>query len=161
MSVKLLIVFVCAAVGTCCGFFIMRNYRRSCEYYKDLCDLVGELRRNISYRRDSAATVLSRFKTDSSLLNRNICEYLTFARSKSEAPDISKGFLPAAAFGDINAFFTTLGKNDGNSQLDELEMYDKKFTMLCEKATVKSSKYGTLAVKLGFLFGLAVGVLFL
>lgn len=161
MSLKLLTVFICAAVGTCCGFLIMKNYKRNCLYFKDLCDLIGELKRNISYRRDSAASILSRFETDSALLERNISEYLAFAHSKSDAPDISRGFLPSDVFGDINAFFTSLGKSDGKSQLDELEMYDKKFTALCDKATVKSNKYGTLSVKLGFLFGLAVGILFL
>ena len=72
MSVKLLIICICAAVGTLAGFLIMQSYRRSYRYLDGICSLINELKRNIAYRRDSVASILGEYKTDSSQLNSEL-----------------------------------------------------------------------------------------
>ena len=57
MSVKILIVFICTAVGTAAGYFVMCIYKRNFDYLDGVCKLLNELKRNISYRRDAAASV--------------------------------------------------------------------------------------------------------
>lgn len=161
MSVKLLIICICAAVGTLAGFLTMQSYRRSYRYLDGICSLINELKRNIAYRRDSVASILGEYKTDSSQLKKNIDEYIAYASSKDGSPNISRGSMSAAVYEKVSGLFRALGRSNGDGEISELERFGLEFTELRDKAAQKSEKYGPLAVKLGFLFGLGVGVLFL
>lgn len=161
MSIKIFIVFVCAAIGTGLGFVLSRAYRRKTVYYSSMCELVNELKRNISYRRDSVVSVMKNFKSGSDRLNSQISEYIGYVSTKDGELKLSRGFLPASAFAEINGFFSSLGFSDGESQARELDGYAKKFEAEYSAASEKSKKYGPLAIKLGFLFGLCLGILFM
>lgn len=159
MSAKIIVIFICAAVGTAAGYIIMRSYKRNFVYLDGVCKLIGELKRNIAYRKDSAATVLSGMTTDSALLKKNIDEYVAFTAGKDEKPNISRGFLAADAYGRVCELFSSIGRSDGSSQIDQLDMFGETFGNFRSIAEQKCKKYGAIAVKLGFLFGLGVGVL--
>lgn len=159
MSLKILIVFICAAIGTAAGFYVMKSYRRKYEYLSGICALVGELKRNIAYRRDGAASIVGGMTVDSAHLKKNIDEYVSYAVGKADKPTISRGFLSRDVYAKVCELFSSLGRTDGAAQIDELEMYEKTFDKLCSDAEQKSAKYGAVAVKLGFLFGLGVGIL--
>ncbi len=161
MSVKILILCVCAAVGTATGFLIMRSYKRSYAYLDGVCTLINDLKRNIAYRRDSVATILGEYSTDSPQLKKNIEEYIAYASSGKTEPEFSRGQLSKPVYDRMTKLFLSLGRSDGDGELSELERFGSEFSELRKKAAEKSDKYGTLAVKLGFLFGLGVGVLFL
>lgn len=159
MSTHILIVFICAAVGAFAGYTVMRTYKRNFVYLDGVCKIVDELKRNISYRRDSVATVLQNTKTDSSLLNKHIEKYIEFAHGKTDGPEIDKMFLPEETYRKSFEFFGTIGKADGNSQTDQLKMFGDAFGKMRGEAETKYLKFGAVAVKLGFLFGLGIGVL--
>ncbi len=161
MTQKILVICICAAIGTVTGYTVMRAYKRNLKFMESICAMIAELKRNISYRRDSAASILGGFTTDSAQLKKNIDEYLQYAAAKDGALTVSRGFLSAEAYGKVREFFGSLGGMDNAAQLGELDMYASAFAELRTKAAAKSEKYGALAVKLGFLFGLGVGVLFL
>lgn len=161
MSIRIVIMFICAAIGTAAGYAIMRTYRRNLAYLEDMCNLVNELKRNISYRKDSATAVLGAFGAESAQLKKNIEEYIKFASEKDGKLEISRGTLQKTTYASVCGFFSSLGLYDGAAQLGELEMYGSGFCDLKKAAAEKSEKYGPLAVKLGFLFGLCAGVLFL
>ena len=161
MSVKIFIVFLCAAVGTGLGFWLSRLYQRTSKYYLSVCELISELKRNIACRRDSVASVMKGFKSNSERLASQISEYIAFVSTKDGDLKLSRGFLSASAFSDVNGFFCSLGAMDQDSQANDLDMYYKKFEADYNAATEKSKKYGPLAIKLGFLFGLCLGILFL
>ena len=161
MSAKLIVVVLCAAIGTATGYMIMRSYRRNFEYLDGLCEVVNELKRNIAYRRDGTCGVLRGMTFKCSLLGKNVGEYVEFATGKQEKPNISRGFLPADIHASACEFFAGLGGGDGGSQLDVLNMYADKFGAMRSAAETKSTKYGGVAVKLGFLVGLGIGILVL
>lgn len=161
MTNKLFIIALCAAIGTAAGFFAMKTYKRRLAYMSGVCDMIGELKRNISYRKDSAARVLGAFTTTSAQLKKNIGEYIAYSESKSGTLDISRGFLSSGDHAKVRDLFGALGNSDGASQMDRLNGFSSEFGELKTKAAEKSEKYGALSVKLGFLFGLGVGVLFL
>lgn len=161
MNVKILIMCIYTAVGTLSGYLTMRSYKRSYVYLDGVCSLINELKRNIAYRRDSAASILQGFKTSSPLLKKHIEEYIAFAGSKDGEPSISRGTLPQSTYEKVKHLFFALGRSDGDGQISELELFGSEFTELRDKSANKSEKYGPLAVKLGFLFGLGVGILFL
>lgn len=161
MTNKLFIMAVCAAVGAAAGFIVMKTYKRRLAYLTGVCNMIGELKRNISYRKDSAASILGAFDTDSAQLKKNISEYIAYTEAKDGALDISRGFLSGDDHAKVKEFFGALGTSDGASQMDRLDAFSAMFTVLRDKAAEKSDKYGALSVKLGFLLGLGVGVLFL
>ncbi len=161
MTGKLFMLALCAAIGAATGVCIMKAYRRNRLYMESMCAMIGELKRNISYRKDSAASVLASFETSSVQLKKNISEYIAYTEAKDGALDISRGFLSAGDYAKVKELFGSLGRGDGAAQSAALESYSDMFTDLKIKAADKSDKYGALSVKLGFLFGLGVGVLFL
>lgn len=161
MTGKFFILAICAAVGSVTGFIIMKAYKRKHGYLVGVCDMIGELKRNISFRKDSAVSILGSFSTDSAQLNKNIKEYIEFAGAKDGELNISRGFLTASDHAKVRELFRSLGTSDGATQVDRLDEFSNVFNGLRDAAAVKSDKYGALSVKLGFLLGLGVGVLFL
>ncbi len=160
MSVKILTVFICAAVGTATGYAVLLRYKKIDRYFEGVCGVISELKKNLAYRRDAAVKVLSSVSADG-LLKKQIEEYGAFVQSKDSALEISRGFLPADAHAKVTALFGSLGCSDEKTQLGELDMNAETFGSLKRDAADKLKKLGPLAVKLGFLFGLGVGVLFL
>ncbi len=161
MSVKIFVIFICAAIGTAGGYSVMRAFKRNAAYLENVRAMIGALKRNISYRRDSVASVLGEYAAESPQLKKNIDEYIAYVGEKDGKLTLSRGFLSAQAYKRVCELFSSLGKSDGGTQIGELEMFEKSFDELCSLASEKYTKYGPLAVKLGFLFGLGVGVLFL
>lgn len=161
MSIKLLVIFVCAAVGTAAGYLVMRGFRRDLLYLDGVCSMIAELKRNIAYKREPAVDILAGFTSESPQLKKHIDEYIAAARTKDGDLALSRGTLSAATLLKVRELFISLGKVDGQAQVGELEMYAASFSDLRDKAKTKSDKFGPLAVKLGFLFGLMVGILFL
>ncbi|MDE6402068.1 MAG: stage III sporulation protein AB [Clostridiales bacterium] len=156
---KILIVFICVAVGTAAGYVVMCVYKRNFVYLDGVCKLLNELKHNIAYRRDAAASVLGAAIIDSPQLKKNVDEYIAFTAGKADKPIISRGFLSAETHAHVCEWLSSLGKSDGVTQIDELEMYGKKFGELRSVAEAKCKKQGAVAVKLGFLLGLGVGIL--
>ncbi len=159
MSVKIILIFACTAVGTAVGYIVMLTYKKNYAYLSGMCVIVDELMRNISYRCDSAASVIKGVDVNSAQLGKNVREYLDYAVGKLDAPQISKGFLSQPIYDKVREFFCSLGKSDGGTQISQLKMYAAEFGRLKSEAENKYTKYGSIAVKLGFLFGLGVGVL--
>lgn len=161
MTVKILAVCLCCAAGTAIGFYMMHSYKRGFVYYDSLVALLVELKQNISFRRDSVASVLGAYVCDSKPLKKNIDEYLAHISNKSGELAISRGFLTRDAHADVVKLFSRLGGFDGDTQSGDLDMFISRFTALRDKAKEKFDKYGALSVKLGFLIGLGIGILFL
>lgn len=161
MSVKIVIVALCAAIGTATGYLIMRSYKRNFEYLDGLTAAVNELKRNIAYRRDGTCGVLRGMTFKSALLCKNVAEYVEFAGGKREKPEISRGALPADIHAAACEFFAALAAGDGGAQTSTLDMYAEKFGAMRTVASEKCAKQGGVAVKLGFLVGLGIGILVL
>lgn len=159
MITKILILVVCAALGTVVGFGILREYKRKQRYLEEVCAMIRELKRNMDYRRDCAASVLKRFMPESSLLKDNIAQYLGFVESKDGELKISRGYLSKPVHDGMCELFLALGCSDGASEKRGLNDFSAVFEERAAAAKAKTEKFGALAVKLGFLFGLCIGIL--
>ena len=153
------LLFVCAAVGTFCGYLILLSYKRNYLYLDGVCVVISALKQNLAYKKDSVPTVLGGLNIGSTQLKKNIQEYISFASGQSANMEISRAFLPQDTFESVNELFDSIGGSDESTQGARLDALLLKFEKLREAAENKYKGFGGMAVKLGFLIGLAVGVL--
>lgn len=161
MSTKLFLIFLCVAVGTLCGYVVMLSYKKNYSYLDGVCGMIGALKQNLIYKKDSAPRVLGGLPVSSSQLKKNIDEYIDFTAGKSDKRIVSRGFLSKTAFDEVGELFGAIGGSDEGTQIAQLDGFTAKFENLRADAERKYKKYGAVAVKLGFLLGLGVGVLVL
>ena len=152
------LLFVCAAVGTFCGYLILLSYKRHYLYLDGMCAVISALKQNLSYKKDPVPTVLGGLNIDSAQLKKNIQEYISFASGQSTY-EVSRGFLPQDTFDGVKELFDSIGGSDEGTQQARLNAHLSRFEKLREAAEKKYKEIGGVAVKLGFLIGLAVGVL--
>lgn len=161
MSTRLFILFLSVAVGTFCGYMVLLSYKRNYSYLGGVCDMLSALKQNLAYKKDTVPIVLSRLTVTNVQLKKNIDEYIAFAAGQTEGREVSRGFLPQSTFDGVTELFAAIGSSDESSQSARLDEFTARFDKLRADAENKYTKYGSVAVKLGFLFGLGVGVLVL
>ena len=161
MSTKLFLLFLCVAVGTLCGYIVMMSYKKNLSYLDGVCGMIGALKQNLIYKKDSVPLVLGSLPVSSSQLKKNIEEYIDFTAGKSDKRIVSRGFLSKLTFNEVSELFFALGGSDEGTQTAQLDGFTVKFDNMRTEAERKYKKYGSVAVKLGFLLGLGVGILVL
>ncbi|MDE6201060.1 MAG: hypothetical protein K2M47_04200 [Clostridiales bacterium] len=161
MSTKLFLLFLCAAVGTFCGYMILLSYKKNYSYLDGVCGMINALKQNLSYKKDSVPVVLGGLKVESSQLQKNIREYIGFTDGQSDGRVISRGFLPQSTYDGVNDLFEAIGGSDESSQNARLDALSLRFEKLRAEAERKYKSMGAVAVKLGFLIGLGIGILVL
>lgn len=161
MSTKLFLICLCVAVGTFCGYLVLQSYKKNYSYMDGVCGLISSLKQNLIYKKDSVPLVLGSMPVSSSQLKKNIDEYIDFTAGKSDKRIVSRGFLSKSAFDEVSELFGALGSSDEGTQTAQLDGFAAKFENLRAEAERKYKKYGTVAVRLGFLLGLGLGVLVL
>lgn len=159
MTTKLLLLFLFMGMGTFCGYSVMLSLRRRYLYLSGVCKVIGDIKRNVAYRKDSLSGMLAGFDCESAQLKKNVEEFIRYADGKSDSPQFSRGFLPKDIFDRAVELFTSIGKSDGPTQIEQLSVFEKDFTKLCAESEKKYTDVGGIAVKLGFLLGLGVGIL--
>lgn len=161
MSTKLFLLFLCVAVGTLCGYIVLLSYKKNYSYLDGVCGMISALKQNLIYKKDSVPLVLGGMPVSSSQLKKNIDEYIDFTAGKSDKRITSRGFLSKTAFDEVSELFGALGGSDEGTQTVQLDGFAARFECLRSEAERKYKKYGGVAVRLGFLLGLGLGVLVL
>ena len=161
MIVKLFLLFLCVAAGTFCGYMILLSYKKNYSYLDGVCGMIGALKQNLSYKKDAVPKVLGELKVGSAQLQKNINEYIGFTVGHSDKRVISRGFLPQSTYHGVTDLFEAIGGSDESSQNARLDALTLRFNKLRLDAERKYKTMGSVAVKLGFLIGLGVGVLVL
>ncbi len=161
MSVKLFLLFLCVAAGTFCGYMILLSYKKNYSYLDGVCGMISALKQNLSYKKDAVPVVLGCLKVSSAQLQKNINEYIGFVGGQSDKRVISRGFLPQSTYDGVTDLFEAIGGSDESSQNARLDALSLRFSKLRAEAERKYKGMGAVAVKLGFLIGLGVGVLVL
>ena len=156
---SIFLLFICAAVGTFSGYLILLSHKRHYTYLYDVCAVISALKQNLSYKKDPVPVVLGGLNVGSAQLKKNIQEYISFASGQSANKEVSRGFLPQATYDGVIELFDSLGGSDERSQGARLDAHLSRFEKLRDAAEKKYKEIGGVAVKLGFLIGLGVGVL--
>jgi len=126
-------------------------------YFKDLLDLTDRLISDIGFLQNPSDQIIKTFECKSVHLKKNIAEYLDFVDGKKL--NLSLTVLSKRELAAIKDFFERLGTLDLDNQINELSAKRALFLQFYSVCQKRDSSFGKAYIKLGFLMGLAVGIM--
>lgn len=153
MTTKFLILIAFTAAGTFVGLYINKCYGERALYYRELCGFVQKLLNELPFRKESVSAITREYEMHSKRLSKQLEEYRA-----GIAPTVKTGYSLAER-NELTAFFKRLGTGDLQSELGALSSYAQTFEKKSQLCESDRTKKGALAIKLGFLGGLCIGVL--
>jgi len=157
---NLFVVFICITVGTMTGLFFSKRSAARARYFAGLVDLTDELRRNLMFRKDKLVVFLSAAKPNEKLLAKHIDGFCRHV-NEGGADFLCKGYLKNNELAVVQKFFLGLGAGDATTELEALQSHKDNFASIYAKVKASNDRIGAAYTKLGFLAGLAVGILFI
>ena len=157
MSTSLFMVFMACVAGVMGGLVLSNRTRNRERYFAELLNLMDRLISDISFLQQPVDQILKMFECKSVHLSKNISEYLDFTQGCDFS--FSGTVLTKREAEIIKDFFDRLGTLDLNSQLNELSAKRSLFAQFHAAAEKRNNSFGKAYIKLGFLAGLAVGIL--
>ena len=155
---RFLIIAISMALGAVVGLYFSKRLTRRAAYFDALMDLVNLFLSEMKFRKTTTKQVVAEFRDNSKTpLNTNLTEYINctdFSNLK-----LSKGLLTENERIDVKKFLLSLGTSDSHTQIFELENFKDRFLQMQNTAQEKRKKYASLYIKLGFLAGLALGII--
>lgn len=144
-------------VGALIGmYFSNRLARRRC-YFEGMIMLVNDFSSDIRFRQTNLSDILS--SQSNSAIKNNVSEFASFVDGKTEKLLITRGDLTRREYEAVKAFFSDLGTYDLSTQIIVLENHKQKFNEFYEAARKKEKEQAGMSVKLGFMLGLAIGIM--
>jgi stage III sporulation protein AB len=156
---KLFMVFFAAFAGLMCGLFLRKRVALREKYFEELVRIIERLISDISFSQARLETILSDYVSVSPEMSKNLEEYTAFLRGGEL--NLSKGILTKREHRLVKEFFERLGGSDLDTQVNELGNRKQVFLDTLTEAKRKNKSYGGAYVKLGFLGGLLIGILFI
>ncbi len=148
--------------GGAIGWYYSSKLRRRRKYLQDALDFVNYLYTDIGFKQSGlesmAKAFVSRCGRDFSL---SLTEFIRYISGKDETLDLSRGLLSENQYNNIYNMFSTLGIYDLATQLKVLEGSRRNIEEIFDKVKSTESKFSGNLIKLGTLFGLMIGILFL
>jgi len=159
MTTRLFIVFLCCVAGVMCGLALSNKTRHREKYFAQLLMFMDRLFSDIGFLQNTIEQIVIGFECKSTHLAKNLNEYAGFINGNELK--LTQGVLTKRELELVKDFFIRLGTLDLSSQLDELSAKKAMFTQIFEAAKQRNKSYGKAYIKLGFLLGLGLGILFL
>jgi len=146
------------SLGAVVGLYFSKRLQRRAAYFDALMDLINLFLSEMKFKKTTTKQVLTEFRDRAKTpLNTNLTEYIDctdFSNLK-----LSKGGLTISERAEVNKFLLSLGTSDSHTQIFELENFKEKFSQMQNIAQEKRKKYAPMCIKLGFLAGLAIGII--
>jgi len=161
MITRLLISAASSVAGSFVGLFFSKRVKKKAAYYDALLDFIAHITSEVKFRKNSVRQICNNFLATSSdtPFNKNLLEF-------SEASNpfeivLSRGVLKKSELVEVRQFLASIGTLDSETQIMELELAKEKFSTLSKKNNETKHKFSSMYVKLGFLAGLALGIILL
>ncbi len=163
---KLFVLVVISCVSIYVGYLCSKKYKVRANFFQAMVYLCQKFDVEINYSRERVKNIfLGLDEKQKNKLKGIDINYLSFI--DKEAP-LEKAML----FKDINflkeeekdlifMFFKGLGRSDVDSQSKEIKNFQNRFETLSANANNENKKYGSLSIKLGFIAGLFILVVFI
>jgi len=157
-TTRLLIVASLSCSGAMVGLFFSKRLKQRAAYYGALVDFITHLQAQVRFRKDPIKSIAAGFVALSETpFNKNLLEYTAGVDPK--ALTLSRGVLKPHELLKVQAFLSSLGTLDSDTQLFELEAHKARFSSLATLASSKKKANSSMYIKLGFMAGLALGVI--
>lgn len=154
LMVAFVVVVMIVAQGVC------RQYKERCVLFESVNDFFRQMQLNLSFQKQKIKEILE--KTSIKKNNREIytiyLEYLTSGKTL----DLSGiKILNEAEQEQISGMLLSLGKNNTESEIKQLEVYEKYLQDKIQSSKQEKEKYCPLIIKLSFLFSVGLVILFI
>ena len=159
MTIKLFLLFSLTVLGTVSGLFFSKKLTRRRRYFEELILLINSLISDFRFKQSSVCDLLSSFTGNE--IKPTVNEFIRYAKGEDRELKLSKQELSEREYGFVKEMFSVLGTYDLDTQVFVLDNYKLKAEEFYAAAKDKEERYGKTTVKLGFLLGLAVGIVLL
>ena len=158
----MLTVILFSVCGGTIGWYYSSKLRRRRKYLQDALAFVNYLYTDIGFRQSGLESMTKTFVERCGRdFSQNLTEFIRYISGKDETLVLSRGLLSESQYNIIYNMFSTLGIYDLATQLKVLESSRQNIDEIFDKVKSAESKFSGNLIKLGTLFGLMVGVLFL
>ena len=163
---KIMILICTFVICVFIGYRFSRKYKVRLNFFSALVSLCQKFDVEINFSRTKVKNIFLSIdeKTRQKLcgLDENYILYLDGQEELSYETLYKKiSFLKDCEKDIIFPFFQLLGRSDVESQSKEIKNYQSKFEEFYKSVEIENKKYGVLSLKLGFISGLFLVVLFL
>ena len=135
MTLKLTLLFMMTVTGTLIGVGLSKRLTGRRRYFEELISLIN--------------TLISDFK------------FIAYASGDAKELRLPRQELTEREYNFVTELFSALGTYDLDTQVFVLDNYKLKAEEFYATAKEQECRYGRTYVKLGFLFGLAAGIILL
>ncbi|MFI3167046.1 MAG: hypothetical protein R3Y32_02895 [Bacillota bacterium] len=147
MTVAIMIVPIC--VGGFLGFYLSKSYKKRLDIIRETDDFISEVKANIKVLKRPIEEIVAsfNFKTDLKEILQN-SDFNSEYMKKDESAQLCETLEEIRYLESISA-------------QNKLAVFQEKNKITLEKAIEEYSKKGVMYQKLGLLFGLLIGILWL
>lgn len=140
---------------TFAGFRLSAKYSERRKFFTDLFTFNEKIINEVSFSQNSLLSIVENEKKLNSDFGKTICEIINGEEVKSVK------YLKNEEIEVLIEYINKIGKSDRESQILYLSSEKKIIDEIRVAAINDEKKYGKLYVKLGFLFGLIIFVIFI
>lgn len=163
---KILLLVFAVIATTYIGYSFSRKYKQRADFFGAVVMLCQKFNLEINYSRERVKNILKnlddKHKKKLYGVDKN---YILYLEQQEELTKdlLCKNFkyLKEDERDLLLMFFKSLGRSDVESQSKEINNFQERFDNLTKTAVADNKKYGSLSLKLGFIAGLFIVVLFI
>lgn len=159
MTLKLTLLFMMTVTGTLIGVGLSKRLTGRRRYFEELISLINTLISDFKFKQCSVGILLSNFKA--AAVKPAVDEFIAYASGDVKELRLPRQELTEREYNFVTELFSALGTYDLDTQVFVLDNYKLKAEEFYATAKEQECRYGRTYVKLGFLFGLAAGIILL
>ncbi|MBR6788330.1 MAG: hypothetical protein IKM44_00790 [Clostridia bacterium] len=157
MSDKLLLTVIFAVVGTLIGMIINKSLLERKKYFEDVEHFLSEFISNLNFKRETIKVVFTNYLPSSEILKKQIKCHID---NNFQSLNFSSILLSKTEVKFTNDIFSEIGLHSIEVEKTFVNDCFEKIKSVREKVEIKYKKLGSASIKLGFLCGLMLAVLF-
>ena len=157
MSDKLLLTVIFAVVGTLVGMIINKSLLERKKYFEDVEHFLSEFISNLNFKRETIKVVFTNYLPSSEILKKQIKCHID---NNFQSLNFSSILLSKTEVKFTNDIFSEIGLHSIEVEKTFVNDCFEKIKSVREKVEIKYKKLGSASIKLGFLCGLMLAVLF-
>jgi len=159
MQLKLCLILGFTVLGSLIGYRLYKKDKEKENYFSALKSLANSLICDIKFAKTEIGELIKNFQNNNELFVLHKNQYLDGLNSGKI--DFDKKWLKNEQYYVVSNFFYNLGRYDTETQIYQIEGAKEKINDYLMESAEKNKRFNKMKIKLGFMFGLAAGILIL